>query len=365
MSLKLKPRQVKTAKGTVAVWYITGTCPLTGDRFRTSTRCHRKSDAEAYLARTLEHQREKAKFGVAGVAKFGEAVVEYLAKGGEARYLTPLSLWLGDLPLRDITDQHLTRGAAKHYPRAKASTLIRHWYGPFQAVWNAAVRARMATPHEWAKPKLPRRKLPEIPNDEWLWTVLKACTRLQQRAAILYMSFSGARASEVVQIKCRDYDTERAIVVLTDTKTDEPRVTHLPAFVNDALRMLPCDDPEAPLFGYATRYSLVRIIRRAAKRAGVPYFSPHKVGRHLFAKRFLASNNSLRELMEGGGWKSVHAVMLYAHLEKNKVADAVRSVATSVGDVAQLCSLDCTPDGEQADSEKNTIEMKQKKQNMA
>lgn len=361
MSLKLKPRQVKTAKGTVTVWYIKGTCPLTGDRFRDSTRCHRKSDAEAYLARTIEQQREKAKFGIAGVATFGDAVVEYLAKGGEARYLKPISLHLGDLALRNITDTDLTRGAAKHYPKAKPSTLVRQWYGPFQSVWNAAVKARMATPHDWAKPKVPKRKLPEIPNDEWLWLVLKACTRLQQRAAIVYMSFSGARASEVVAIKCRDYDPERACVILTDTKTDEPRVTFLPAFVNDAMRLLPLDEPDAPLFGYASRYSLVRIIRRAAKRAGVQYFSPHKVGRHLFAKRFLASNNSLRELMDGGGWKSVHAVMLYAHLERNKVDDAVRSVRTSIDGVAQLSALDSTPKARQIERNRQTTKNKRKK----
>ncbi len=360
MSLKLTPRNVKTAKGTSTVWYITGTCPLTREQFRTSTRCHRKSDAEAYLARLQDQQREKAKFGIAGVATFGEAVVEYLAKGGEARYLTPLTLYLGDTALRTITDQHLTRGANKYYPKAKPSTLIRQWYGPFQAVWNAAVKARMAAPHEWAKPKVPKRKLPEIPNDEWLWTVIKACTRVEQRAAIVYMSFSGARISEVVRIKVRDYNPDLAVVILTDTKTDEPRVTHLPAFVNDALKLIPASDPDAPLFGYSTRYSLRTVLRRAAKRAGVPYFSPHKVGRHLFAKRFLASGNSLRELMEAGGWASVQAVMMYAHLERNKVAEAVRGVTHSLPSVADLCTLDGTVDAKQTKPELKTIENKRK-----
>lgn len=339
MPLKLKPRQIETPKGTVTVWYVTGTCPLTKERFRVSTRCHRKSDAEAYLAKTIDGQREKAKFGIAGVATFGEAVVEYLAKGGEARYLKPLSLYLGDMTLKDITDTDLTRGAAKHFPNAKPATLVRQWYGPFQSVWNAAVKSRMAVPHDWAKPKIPKRKLPEIPTDEWLWTVLKACTRVEQRAAIVYMSFSGARISEVVNIRARDYDPERAIIFLTDTKTDEPRVTYLPPFVNEALKLLPREDPEAALFGYSTRYSLRTVLRRAAKRAKVPYFSPHKVGRHLFAKRFLASGNSLRELMEGGGWKSVQAVMMYAHLERNRVADAVRGVSTNLPSVAALGNL--------------------------
>lgn len=328
--LKLKPRKIRTAQGVTSVYYITGTCPVTGERVRASTRCHSRADAEAHLVAFQHRQREKAKYGVEGVATFAEAVVEYLAKGGEARYLEPLVLHLGETALREITDQHLTKGAAKYYPKAKPSTVVRQWYVPFIAVYRAAVKARLAVPREWTRPKVPRRKLPELPSDEWLYTVLKACTKLEQRAALLYMSFSGARASEVVAIKCRDYDPQRRAVILTDTKTGVPRVTALPDLVNDVLALLPRDKPDAPLFGYSSRYSLVRILKRAAERAEVPYYSPHKVGRHSFAKRFLASGNTLRELMDGGGWQSVQAVMLYAHLEQSRVDDAMRSVKTPI-----------------------------------
>jgi integrase len=329
--LKLTSRVVKTGAGTSKVYYITGTCPVTGDRIRRSTRCHSRQDAEAVLIKFQNRQREKAKFGVEGVATFSEAVVEYLAKGGEARYLEPLQLVLGKMPLREITDQDLTRGAAKFYPDAKPSTVVRQWYVPFIAVYKAAVRARMAVPREWARPKVPKRKLPELPSDEWLYQILKACPRLEQRAALLYMSFSGARASEVVRIKCRDYNAEQGVVILTDTKTGVARTTALPLMVNNILNLLPRGNPDAPLFGYASRYSLVRILRRAADRAGLPYYGPHKVGRHSFAKRFLASGNTLRELMDGGGWASVQAVMLYAHLERRRVDEAMRSVETPLG----------------------------------
>lgn len=330
--LRLTPRRVATAKGPVTVYYITGKCPFTGEQFRQSTRCNRKSDAEIVLKATEDAQRDKAKFGLSGVATFGDAVEEYLAKGGEPRFLTKLVDAFGDTTLRTITDTDLTRGAAKAYPTAKPGTLIRQWYGPFQAVWNAASAARMAPERTWPKPAVGKRKLTRIPNDDWLLAVLRACTRLEQRAAILYMSFSGARASEVVAIKVRDYDPASGRIVLTHTKNDEARMTVLPPFVKAVIDLLPATDPDAPLFGYASRFSLTRIIKRAAKRANAEYFSPHKVGRHLFAARFLADSHSLRALMDAGGWRSISAVMVYAHLEARAVEAAVVGVSTPLRD---------------------------------
>jgi len=336
--LSLKPRKVRTAEGTVTIWYITGKCPLTGQFFRTSTRCRRKSDADAVLKLTEERQREKAKFGIDGVATFGDAVVEYLDKGGEERFLTPLIIEFGDTKLRVITDTDLSAGAKKHYADVTPATLIRQWYGPFQSVWNAASAAKLCPERTFVKPKLGKRKMPRVPTDEWLIAIIKACTRLEQRAAILYMSFSGARASEVVKIKVRDYDRAGRIH-LTHTKNDDERVTVLPSFVKAVIDLLPMDDPDAPLFGYASRFSLTRIIKRAAARASLEYFSPHKVGRHLFAKRFLADSHSLRSLMEAGGWRSIGAVMLYSHLEKQAVENAVTGVSTPFSALAITSTL--------------------------
>lgn len=339
--LKLKPRKVRTAAGTITVYYITGKCPLTGEQFRTSTRCNRKGDAEAVLAATEDRQRDKAKYGVSGVATFGDAVEEYLAKGGEPRFLKLLTTEFGDTPLRKIQDTDLSRGAAKLYPKATAATLVRQWYGPFQSVWNAAADAKLCPARKWPKPKV-KRRLARIPTDDWLITVLRACSRLEQRAAIMYMSFSGARASEVVSIRCRDYDPVEGRIVLTHTKNDDPRVTVLPPFVKAVIDLLPRDDPNAALFGYASRFSLTRIIKRAAKRAKVEYFSPHKVGRHLFAARFLGDRHSLKALMDAGGWRSLSAVMVYSHLEKRVVEDAVVGVSTPLRSLDMTDTLDCT-----------------------
>ena len=81
-------------------------------------------------------------------------------------------------------------------------------------------------------------------------------------------------------------------------------------------------------FGYASRFSLTRILKRACKRANVTYFSPHRAGRHAFAARFLADGHSLKALMEGGGWKTLNAVAVYSHLERSQVDRAMAGVTT-------------------------------------
>jgi integrase len=355
--LKLVPRRVKTAEGEQTVWYIKGTCQFTGEHFRTSTRCHRKGDAEVVLTATIERQRQIALLGsAAGLATFGEAVVEYIAKGGEARYLTPLNSALGDTPLREIEDTDLSAGAAKAYPGAMASTLVRQWYGPFQAVWNAAARAKMVHERTWTKPKV--KDMPvDYPTDDWLEKVIAACTRLEQRAMILDMSFSGMRAAEVVAVQHRQFDRAAGVIVANETKTDG-RTAALPPFIHEILLKLPEGKPKGPLFGYASRCSVNRILKRACKRAKVDYFSPHKAGRHAFAARFLADGNSLKALMEAGGWKSVTAVMRYAHLERKTVDAAVRSVSTPLAQKDLTGSLTGTvktspSEGEQQNSEKD------------
>ncbi len=330
--LKLSARKVRTAKGTQIVWYITGTCQFTGDKFRASTRCHRKSDAEVVLTATIERQRQKALLGpAAGTRPFGDAVQHYLAMGGEARFLTPLVKAFGDTPMREIENTDLSAQAALAYPGRSDATLVRQWYVPFIAVYNCGVDAGLAPPKKFTKPKVASKDV-DYPGDDWLIKVVAACTRMEQRAAILFMSFSSLRASEVVRIRQRDYDPVAARVTVFKTKGPKGKPTSrniaLPPFVNEVLKLLPRDRPSALLFGYASRFSLTRILRRACKRAKVEYFSPHKAGRHAFAARFLKDGNSLKALMEAGGWRSFSSVLRYAHLEAKMVDKAVAGVST-------------------------------------
>jgi integrase len=332
--LKLKLRTIKTQSGDTRRWYIKGTCPYTRRPIRESTGTDRKEEAEHQLAAYLARARDESILGTCnGTALFAEAVAEYIGKHGEARFVSPLLEKFGTTRLRDIEDKDVTQFGDRQYPGAKASTLVRQLYGPMQAIWNAAERAKMCGPRKFAKPKVKKTSAVSV-TDAWLLKLLKnGLTSLTQRTTVLFMSFSGARASEVVNVLVRHYDPDIGRVLVADTKNDEPREILLPPFVNEAMRLLDLSDPEAKLFGYASRFSLTRIIKRGCKRAGLQYFSPHKVGRHTFAARFLADGHSIKALQEAGGWHSLGAVGRYAHLERSRVRAAVAAVSTPLAGI--------------------------------
>ena len=345
--LTVKRRDFTLADGSKAwTWQIKGTCPYTGEYLRIGTRTCDRRVAEDRLRILLEERRERALKGDKKVEhNFAAGVLEYLAKGGEERYIRPLLEHFAKVPLRAIKDADLSAYCAAVYPDAKPATLIRHVYGPMQWVMNAAARAELCEPRTFTKPKIQRKPAKYARTDDWLQMVLAhGCTTRPQRCALLFMSFSGARASEVVAVLVRDYNPQTGYVALGRTKNGKERIVPLPPFVNEALRELVAvaRDPSEPLFGYASRYSLNRILKRACDRAGVEYLSPHKAGRHTFAARLLRSGASLKELQQAGGWDDLGVVARsYAHLERSMVEARIRDVPTTV-DLANLRTADGT-----------------------
>ena len=213
------------------------------------------------------------------------------------------------------------------YPGAKASTLVRQVYGKMQAVWNAAAAAKMCPERRFVKPKVKREPARYPLDDVWLQNLIaNGLTTYQQRACALFMSFSGRRATETASILKKHHDIARAEIIVPETKNGKSFVVALPDFVNDILANIDVE-PDKRLFGYATRWSIRNMIKRGCERAGIEYFSPHKMGRHRFAARFLENGHSLKALQSAGGWDSLGAVSVYAHLEQSSVHDAVRSTA--------------------------------------
>lgn len=340
-------------------WQIEGLCPYTKRFVRRSTKTAVRSEADDILTAYINAAREEALHGGAsGHQVFAAAVIEYVSKSGNNRFIAPLLAYFGKTALRDIRDTDLSDFCRKVYPGRRASTLVRQVYGPMQAIWNQAVASQMAQPRTFSKPRVEKRN-PDIPTEDDLLVVLRAMAStghdrsLHQRAAVLFMSFSGARATEVVDVLVKHHDAVNGRVLLADTKTGVPRWTQLPSFVNAVLSQLPHDQPDMPLFGYASRWSLNRILTRAVRRANrllvengklplVKNYSPHKLGRHLFAKRFLEDGNSLKALMDAGGWTSVKAVAVYAHIERKMIDDAVAGVTTSIAAAVDVLGADYT-----------------------
>jgi hypothetical protein len=203
--LKLYRRRHTLADGTTSTTYqIAGTDPWTGERVRVGTRTRDPKVAQVQLDLELERRRQIAlNKGIAlkPKATFAELVVQYGAMGGSERYIAPMLEHWGTTVAETITPQDVSDFAAAYYPGARPSTLLRQVYGPLQWVWNAGADAELVSARRWAKPAVKSEPVRYARSDDWTLAVLRACTTVQQRCAILLLSFGGMRAAEAVSAR--------------------------------------------------------------------------------------------------------------------------------------------------------------------
>lgn len=298
-------------------FYISGS--LFGQRYRESTGTGSRPHAEAILARRQKEILDAHAIGQSSTITFAEAAEMYLLSGGEGRFLTPLILAFGNHRLIDITQRHLT-----NYIKAKMSCgnagINRQIFTPMIAVYRHVHRAGLGPAPTFQRPIVRRKKRLVYATDDDVRVILRHC-RENLGAAILTLTLTGARASEVCGLLDEDVDWDSSRITLHMTKNGEPRVIPAPEVLMRALRPL---RGRGSLFGYASRFTLNQAIARACKKAGRGPFTSHEIGRHAFAARLLRMGYTIAEVQKAGGWKSYRVVAdTYGHLEKSRVDSAV------------------------------------------
>ena len=318
-----------TRRGKKGIFQISGS--LANQRVRESTFTSSEPHAQAILAKRQQDILDRYTWGEQRTATFAEAAVLYLEKGGEDRFMIKLLDHFGTMRLSEITDMMIANFAAKTYPKSGPQGINRQVYTPVIAVFRAGAKAQLCSLPSFSRPKQPKRKSIKYANDEYLARILPSCG-VRLRAAALLVTFTAARASEACRVEDADVDWDDCSVELRETKNGMPRRVKLPPLVMDAL--VPLRGRKGRLFGLKTRHSLNQALKRAAKRAGVPYLSSHKIGRHAFSARLLRQGKSGRVVQEAGGWKSVRLFTeTYGHLERSHVDEIV---AASDANLAQI-----------------------------
>lgn len=258
---------------------------------------------------------------------FAQAIVSYIKGGGDKTYLEPILNLIGPEPLSDIDQDKINSVAADIYPGAKPATLNRQVYTPIIAVLRFAEGPNFRPP-TIKRPKgwLPKSNFKKPPKDWWR-RVIAACDDVPNLAAlILFMRLHGRRINEACMITPADIDSETWTVAVRDTKTGQDISFQLSAPVIEYLSMCQWRHNEH-VFGYASRWSVYKRLRKVCAKAGVPYHVPKDVGRHSFATALLESGKTLKEVAVGGRWASSKIPdMIYSHLEHNSIDDDIREI---------------------------------------
>lgn len=314
------------------VFYVSGS--IRGQRYVESTRTRSREHAEAYRLKREREILDGVYLGEGRATIFATAVLVYLEKGGEGRFLDPIIARFGKTKLAEITPGEVSRFARERYAHLKPATVKRELYTPLNAVMRAAHAAQLGPLYRFDPPKVKRDPV-TYADDRWLEAFF-ARAPFRIAATVLFMTLTGARVSEACRLTVADVDLERREAILRRTKTGRSRRLPLAPVLVDALARAVGElakeiGGERRVFGFSERYSVNQAIERVCRRAGIAYLSSHKVGRHAFAARLLAKGNSLKLVQDAGGWASIQVVSdVYGHLEQSAIDEAVRGAGTTL-----------------------------------
>ena len=250
------------------------------------------------------------------------------------RHLQDLAAWLGR-PLADGTTDDIRsyflslRERRNPGGQHQCFRVLRTFYR-----WLLSEGIIAANPMARLKaPRVPEQPLDPVPL-ETVTAMLKTCAGkglldLRDKALLLALIDTGARANELLSVNLADVDLSSGAILLRTTKAKRPRGVFLGKRARKAvlayLRARGTLDPASPLWANdegdrLTYWGLRQVLRRRALKAGVPAPSAHAF-RRLFC---------LQCLKDGMSALAVQALAGHADLSTTK-----RYVKWALGDLAE------------------------------
>lgn len=203
---------------------------------------------------------------------------------------------------------------------------------PLSSLWTWA-EAELGTPHiirgRVKAPKYTERVIDALTPEE-VQKLAANAGGARNRAIVLTLVDSGLRASELCAARVEDYDAGR--IHVREGKGGKARFVVVGNRTQKAIWRYMAErnrpDGSEPLFATRTgrhirRDNLRGILRRIAKRAGVPNVHPHRL-RHTFAITYLRNGGNVIELRELLGHSSLTMVMRYARIAEQDILGSVK-----------------------------------------
>jgi site-specific recombinase XerD len=179
----------------------------------------------------------------------------------------------------------------------------------------------------------PRRehRLPEVLSPGEVARLLSRSRNLKHRALLMLLYSAGLRVGEVVRLRPADLDVERGLVRVRQAKGRRDRYTLLARRAVEAVRLYvaayPTEDwlfPGSRPGRHMTTRSAQRVVREAARAAGLPKQVTAHTLRHSFATHLLERGTNLRIIQELLGHRSARTTQVYTHVASSAL-QAVRS----------------------------------------
>lgn len=229
---------------------------------------------------------------------------------------------LGDVPVQDLTPEHLKRYMLYCTLQLKLSENTLHSRLNALKFYFEQVLKREKFFWEIPRPKK-QQQLPKHFNQDEITQIIKAAGNMKHKTMLMLAYGSGLRVSEVVQLKVQDIDSERMCILIRQAKGKKDRIVRLSPVLLVMLReywkkVKPARDGylfEGQLKGepYSTR-SLQLVLAAAKEKAGVLKPGSIHALRHSFATHLLDKGTDVFMIMKLLGHNSVKTTMRYLHV---------------------------------------------------
>jgi site-specific recombinase XerD len=174
------------------------------------------------------------------------------------------------------------------------------------------------------------RKLPEVLTMEDIWKIICSAKNLKHKMILMTTYSAGLRASETLNLKPENIDSQTMLIKVEEGKGKKDRYTLLSKRLLSELRAYYCKyRPGIYLFpsSYSKKkkrplsYESIRMIyENARKKAGVKKGNGIHTLRHSFATHLLEAGYDLRKIQVLMGHSRMTTTMIYLHVSRQTLS---------------------------------------------
>ncbi|WP_417196863.1 tyrosine-type recombinase/integrase [Bizionia sp.] len=180
------------------------------------------------------------------------------------------------------------------------------------------------------------KKLPVILNIEEVLLILKATRNLKHRITIGMLYGSGLRIGEIINLKLSDFDFNRKLLHIQNSKGRKDRYTTIAESLFPLLKnYYSAYKPktyfiENPKNGKYSPESIRSFLRKSTKAAGITkHVTPHTL-RHSYATHMLEQGTDIRYIQELLGHSRPETTMIYTQVTKKDLQQINSPLDTAV-----------------------------------
>lgn len=176
--------------------------------------------------------------------------------------------------------------------------------------------------------KRPKRekKIPSVLTKEEIKKLFNSFTNKKSKLLVSLIYACGFRVSELINLKINDLDFENKIGHVRQAKGKKDRIFNIPSFLSKDLQKQAKkqkEDSQEFLFsgplGKLSDRNIQKIVRIAAKKAGInKKVSPHTL-RHSFATHLLEDGIDIRKIQELLGHADLSTTQIYTHISTEEL----------------------------------------------